>query len=212
MFFEGKKPMLLKSLEKQMNAFAKEKEFEKAGKIKRTIFALNHIQVVSLMKRVDSEEIPGIRIEAYDIAHLSGKNMVGAMVVMEGGELMSSLYRKFVIKGFDKANDPGALSEIVKRRSKHLEWGKPDIVVVDGNQVQLKYAKESLGYQNVLFCSVVKDQTHKAKEILFFDKKAWEKNNMPKKLLQEQIIKINAEVHRFAIAFHKKRRSDSFFG
>jgi excinuclease UvrABC nuclease subunit len=215
MFFEGKKPMLLKSLEKQMNVFAKEKEFEKAGKIKRTIFALNHIQDVSLMKRVDSE-IPGIRIEAYDIAHLSGKKMVGAMVVMKDGELINNLYRKFIIKGFDKANDPGALGEIIKRRSNHLEWGLPKIIVVDGNQVQLKRAKESFGHQDVLFCSVVKDQTHKAREILFFDKKAWEgwqiENNISMKLLEEQIIKINAEVHRFVITFHKKRRSDSFLG
>jgi len=226
MFFEGKKPALLNSLKKQMTGFAKEKEFEKANKIKKTIFALNHIQDVSLIKNI-SEEIyetevgksKGIRIEAYDIAHLSGKNMVGAMVVMENGELKSDQYRKFIINNFDKANDPGALEEMINRRIAHKEWRRPDIVVLDGNEIQLKRAREawskssgveSVGNtpnQDMLFCSVVKDTHHKPKDILFFNKKAWKGLDIKYK---EQIIKINADAHRFAIAFHKNRRAKNF--
>lgn len=259
MFFEGKKPALLKLLESQMKSLAKEKKFEKAGQIKKTIFALNHIQDVSLMKRVESDdvineveldtsgftpEIAKLRIEAYDIAHMSGQNMVGAMVVMENGELKSGLYRKFIIKDFDKANDPGALAEMIKRRANHEEWGIPNIIVLDGNKVQLKRAFETwmeslssktatqgvlknqrklkktndLINQEVLFCSIVKDQAHKARELLLINEKSQEKVwdgieykfGISKKRLEEQIIKINAEAHRFAIAFHKKRRGKSF--
>lgn len=224
LFFEGKKPVLLKSLEKQMKVFAKEKEFEKAGKIKRTIFALNHIQDVSLIKRVESDTFGGLIIEAYDIAHMYGQNMVGSMVVMKNGELASNLYRKFVIKGFDKANDVGALEEVIRRRVAHEEWEIPNIVVLDGNEVQLKRAIDtwknisSLTADKILFCSVVKDEKHKAKTILFSDNNEeknvqiliTEKFGISEKILNEHIIKINAEAHRFTIAFHKNRRGKSF--
>ena len=254
MFFEGKKPALLKSLEKQMASHAKAKEFEEAGKIKKTIFALNHIQDVSLIKNVAREEgfgasgldngqggssvtrdgtsgQRGLRIEAYDVAHMSGKNMVGVMVVMENGELEKGQYRKFIINNFDKANDPGALEEIIGRRIKHMEWERPNIVVLDGNEIQLKRAYNTWNKAgadtffesenlNILFCSVVKDSHHKSREILFINKDAWskfEENNSQlgevkeiKKKISEHIIKINAEAHRFAIMFHKNRRAKKF--
>lgn len=236
MFFEGKKPSLLKRLEAEMKAFAKKNEFEKAGQIKKTIFALNHIQDVSLIKKDDEntvnftnqgekirQESSNLRIEAYDIAHMSGKNMVGSMVVLEDGELVKSLYRKFIINNFDKANDAGALEEIIKRRISHNEWRTPDIVVLDGNEVQLKRAydtwmnpqAQASAHLGVLFCSVVKDKAHKAKEVLFFDKKMWVKRDLADRgnisdELREQIVKINAEAHRFTIAFHKNRRAKSF--
>jgi excinuclease UvrABC nuclease subunit len=232
MFFEGKKPALLKSLEKQMAGYAKTKEFEKAGEIKRTIFALNHIQDVSLIKDVAREEglgaggqdyISRLRIEAYDIAHLSGKDMVGVMVVMENGELDKGQYRKFIINNFEKANDPGALEEVVNRRIKHEEWERPDIVVLDGNKIQLKRAYDTWNNNvdrgnnlkvtknsNILFCSVVKDSHHKSKDILFANKEDWKKFENFKKQISEQIIRINAESHRFAIAFHKNRRKKNF--
>ena len=254
LFFEGKKPALLKSLTKQMQTFAKEKEFEKAGEIKKTIFALNHIQDVSLIKKNDSidglqvsqnNKIDGktvnftrggeksgdknddasfFRIEAYDIAHLSGQNMVGVMVVMENGELKPGDYRKFVIKGFEKANDAGALEEVVKRRIAHTEWRTPNAVVLDGNEVQLKRAYDSFGpiAKNISFCSVVKDKTHKAKNILFLNKtvksamlvgtpsSSGTSGTSATEFSKEQIVKINAEAHRFAIAFHKNRRAKDF--
>lgn len=216
LFFEGKKPMLLKSLNSQMSTLAKEKEFERAGQIKKTIFALNHIQDVSLIKRDDSQiyKSSTFRIEAYDVAHMSGQNMVGSMVVIENGEFATNLYRKFTIKGFNKANDAGALEEIIKRRVKHTEWSSPNIVVLDGNEVQLKRAVEAWGETSVgiLFCSVVKDDRHKAKKILFYNEEGWKDIfEKSEELTKEQIIKINAESHRFTIAFHKDRRSKSFF-
>ena len=217
LFFEGKKSVLLKSLENQMKTFAKLREFEKAGEIKKSIFALNHIQDVSLMKR--DVNVSDIRIEAYDIAHMSGKDMVGSMVVMDNGELNPGMYRKFVIKGFDKANDVGALEEIIRRRANHLDWGIPNIIVIDGNEVQLKRAYDTwfdLVKGDVLFCSVVKDDRHKARDVLFANRGKWDvylkDNNILEKDLINKIIEINSEVHRFTIAFHKNRRAKTFLG
>jgi hypothetical protein len=67
-----------------MNALAKDKEFEKAAQVRNKIYALNHINDISLMNREQSEN--DIRIEAYDIAHMSGQNMIGVMVVMLNGQ------------------------------------------------------------------------------------------------------------------------------
>ncbi|MFZ2715786.1 MAG: GIY-YIG nuclease family protein, partial [Minisyncoccia bacterium] len=100
LFFEGKKKDLIKHLEKQMKAFSNSQEFENANKVKRTIFALKHIQDVSLIKDdyttksgLDSKDT--FRIESYDIAHMSGENVVGVMTVVEDGEINKSEYRKF---------------------------------------------------------------------------------------------------------------------
>ena len=77
-----------------MKEYAKNLEFEKADKIKRILFALNHIQDVALIKKSEEKIVEKVsaestiwRMEAYDIAHINGTNMVGAMVVMENGEL-----------------------------------------------------------------------------------------------------------------------------
>ena len=232
LLFEGKKKSILKNLEKEMKTYAKAHAFEKAGEIKRQIFALQHIQDVSLIKEElippllnkegnegrfltqnSSEPHPdpllikergnsnAFRIEAYDIAHMSGKNMVGVMVVLEDGEIAKNEYRKFIIKGFTSSNDVGALAEVLTRRFKHTEWQMPDLIVVDGSTAQLNIAKKILKeYKlNIPISAVVKDDRHKAKMILNADPK-----------LKKDILLVNSEAHRFAITYHKQKRNKSF--
>ena len=123
LFFEGKKSALLKNLQKQMKEYAKAKEFEKAGEIKNKIFAINHIQDISLIKQKEADVNPEtekvFRIEAYDIAHMAGKEIVGAMVVLEDGHPNKSQYRKFKIRDIKNTNDTGSLKELLERRFKH---------------------------------------------------------------------------------------------
>src|SRR3989338_8210201 len=111
LFFAGKKKKILQNLKKQMKEYAKLHEFEKAGEIKRQIFALQHINDVALLKLEPSVYglEPMFRIEAYDIAHMSGKNMVGVMTVIEDGQVIKSEYKKFKIRTQAGANDTGAL-------------------------------------------------------------------------------------------------------
>lgn len=205
LFFEGNKKQLMKSLEKQMKEFAKGKEFEKADKIKKTIFTLNHIQDISLIKedhaRGEASRMGGeaFRIESYDIAHMSGQNVVGVMTVVEDREVKLSDYRKFKIKDNPGVNDTKALSEVLSRRLAHIEWRFPNLIVVDGGTAQ-KNAIEKILMENHLdipVVSVVKDERHKPKEILG-DKK-WLKH-------EREILLSNGEAHRYAIAFHKKLR------
>jgi excinuclease ABC subunit C len=206
LFFESDKKKLLKNLEKQMKGFAKAKKFEDAQKIKKTIFTLNHIQDISLIK--DSPRGPlgergGFRIESYDIAHMSGQNMVGVMTVVEDGEKNVSGYRKFKIKENTGANDTKALSEVLNRRLTHIEWQIPNLIVVDGGIAQ-KNLLEKVLKQNGLkipVVSVVKNERHRPKEIL--GSKEYLK-------YEKEILLANAEAHRFAVGYHKKLRDFRF--
>src|SRR5574343_398219 len=144
------------------------------------------------------------RIEAYDIAHMSGKNMVGVMVVLNNNQADKGEYKKFNIKTVGGANDPEALREVLERRVKHSEWQMPSLVVVDGNKVQIKVAEKVFKQSgmNVPVVSVVKDDRHKAREIILGDDSI---SLSPQ--IKKAIFLANSEAHRFAIGFHKQKRS-----
>ncbi len=204
--FEGKKEKILKNLEKQMIQSAKKERFEEANILKKKIFALQHIQDISLIKdesRAYKDEST-IRIEAYDVAHLNGDDMVGVMTVVQGEAQMKDEYRKFNIQGFTASNDPGALREILVRRLKHSEWIYPDIIVVDGSTAQKNVALAVLKEftLTVPVVGVVKDEHHMPKRIIG-DKKLIN-------LHKQSILLANAEAHRFAIQFHRKTRKANF--
>lgn len=216
LFFEAKKPRLIKSLEKEMKLFAKEQKFEDAEKVKRQIFALKHIQDIALIKNKQEDFVRGetshrgFRIEAYDIAHISGKNVVGVMTVIENGELDKSQYRKFKIR-LDSNDDTLNLKEVLTRRLAHPEWRFPDLIVVDGGKGQLNTAKEVLKKAglNIDVVSVVKDERHKAREILGIKGQTLSINSQGL-TLERSILLSNSEAHRFAIGFHRRLRGNRF--
>lgn len=225
LFFQGKKKRIISNLKKDMMSFAKKKEFEKANEIKKRIFALTHINDVALIKGDNSHKFSSrltlplrggtyttqkiygenpFRVEAYDIAHMSGRNMVGVMVVVEDGEVNKSEYKKFKIKTQTGSNDTGALEEVLLRRFRHTEWGLPDLVVVDGSTAQINVAKKTLSFYKykIPIVSVVKDDRHKAKAIM------GDENVI--KDTKKAILLANSEAHRFAIKYHKDMRSKNF--
>ncbi len=181
-FFQGRKQDLVKTLEKEMRAYARARKFEEASAVKHTLYALNHIQDVALIRRNHHDDTvfpttatsqQGYRIEAYDIAHLSGKEVVGVMVVIDqfdgGYEPNKNEYRKFKLSK-NKNDDTGNLREILTRRLQHPEWRTPNLIVIDGGQNQLNAARAVLTanptYASVPLVSVIKDARHKAREIL----------------------------------------------
>ena len=206
LLFEGKKQIIIQDLEKEMMQFAKIEAFEQAAAIKRKIYALQHIQDVALIKdenRIYRDE-RSVRIEAYDVAHLAGKDMVGVMTVIEGGEPNKNEYRKFKIQSVTGSNDPAALKEVLERRLAHPEWPYPQIIVVDGSTAQKNAAEHVLRKNGISIpvVAVVKDDRHKPVRLI-----------AAKKLLAQHehaILLANAESHRFAITYHKQKRSKSF--
>ncbi|OHA86687.1 MAG: hypothetical protein A3A96_01365 [Candidatus Zambryskibacteria bacterium RIFCSPLOWO2_01_FULL_39_39] len=210
LFFESNKQKLIKNLGKQMKDFAKAREFEKAQKIKKTLFTLSHIQDISLIKDQVSKgafDTKNFRIESYDVAHLSGTNMVGVMTVVENREVKKSDYRKFKIKYNSGVNDIKALSEILTRRLVHKEWPMPNLFVVDGGLAQKRAIEKVLRENGVQTptVSVVKNERHKPKEILA-DRGALLTKGKKWSQLEREILLSNSEAHRFALSFHKQLR------
>jgi excinuclease ABC subunit C len=216
LFFEGRKDRIAKNLEREMKAYAKIKEFEKADVTKRQLFALNHIHDVSLLKREVFREADTaenflaeaneainrkeFRIEAYDIAHIAGSATVGVMVAVINGEAKKEEYRKFRIRGRNGVvgiDDTGNLKEVLVRRLGHSEWPLPNLVVIDGGQAQWNTAKEVLTERgnNIEIVAVTKDDKHKAREII------GSKGTVS--LHNKEILLANSEAHRFAIAYHR---------
>ncbi len=206
-FFEGKKQAIIKELERDMNALAKDERFEEANAVKHKLFALRHIQDIALIKddmRVYRDDRT-IRIEAYDIAHLGGSDMVGVMTVVEGGEPKKSDYRKFKINSVTGSNDPAALKEVLERRLAHPEWPYPQIIVVDGSTAQKNAAEYVLRKVGAVIpvVAVVKDERHRPVRVLASAKL--------REAHEQSILLANAESHRFALAFHTDRRRKSAF-
>ncbi|MDO8604868.1 MAG: GIY-YIG nuclease family protein [bacterium] len=206
LFFEGKKKTLIKNLERDMKASAKNLKFEEAGKIKRMIFALNHIQDIALLKShfprssaLSPHESASFRIEAYDVAHISGTNVVGVMVVLEDNEPKKSDYRKFKIHT-SKNDDNASLREVLERRFNHSEWPMPKLIVVDGGTAQVNTAEKALKEWGIMIpvVGVVKDEHHKPKG--FLGDKTLIKTH------DRAILLANSEAHRFAIGFHRQLR------
>jgi excinuclease ABC subunit C len=203
MIFQGKFQSLLKNLKKEMMNYAKDQNFEMAEIIKKKVFAMEHIQDISLIKRDLTSSIDGeeFRIEAYDIAHISGSSMVGVMTVVVNANAQKSEYRKFIIRGFTKANDAGALKEILIRRFSHPEWSFPQAIVVDGNIIQSNVAASVLKdlALNIPVIAVTKDERHRPKSITG-SKDIIEANKYA-------ILLANSEAHRYAVTFHRARRA-----
>ncbi len=209
LFFEGKKTLVVKSLEKHMHAHAKLQEFEIANQYKKMIFALLHIKDVSLVKEeireashtASRKREKAYRIEGYDIAHISGKYTVGVMTVVEDGQPEKSAYRKFKIRTeSEKSDDTLHLEEVLRRRFAHTEWPTPDLVVVDGGIAQKRRAEKvikELGVRTHIV-SVVKDDRHKPKAIMG--------NTELAESYKRSILIVNAEAHRFAVAYHRQLR------
>jgi excinuclease ABC subunit C len=228
LFFEGKKKRVISNFKKEMMIFAKNKEFECANEIKKRIFALQHINDIALLKQENFSRssllglpsgshtnknflVSASRIEAYDIAHLGGKNMVGVMVAIEYGEVNKNEYRKFRIRTQSNTNDTGALKEVLERRLAHTEWPYPSLIVVDGGAAQINTTKAVLKKLklDIPLVSVLKDEHHKPKAIMGDDPRLGGASKFGLKYKKE-ILLANSEAHRFAITYHKKVRNKNF--
>lgn len=203
LFFSGKKADLVKQLEREMNKAAKELRFEEAHSIKKLLFDLGHIRDVALMK-VNREEESAARIEAYDTAHFQGEATVGVMTVVQHAIAKKSQYRLFTLRNAHGGDDLSALEEILTRRLAHSEWTLPELIVVDGALLQSDVAARILKKKGLTIpvVGVVKNAKHQPDRVIG-----------PRGLVkrfEKDILLANAEAHRFAIGFHRKKKREQF--
>ena len=160
-------------------------------------------------------EIP-YRIESYDISNTQGFESVGSMVVFENGKSKNSDYRKFRIKTVIGANDFASMEEVITRRLSHYAKEKnenesfarlPDLIMVDGGKTQIAAALNAMDNVGIYVpvCGMVKDDRHRTRGLLYNDE---EKEIKPNSEGFKLITRIQDEVHRFAIEYHRKLRSE----
>lgn len=202
LFLSGRVKTLRTTLTKEMNRFAKEERFEDAAVIRKQLFALDHVQDVSLITE-DRGDVQGPRIEAYDTAHLSGTNAIGVLVVIENSTPSKKEYRTFNIKGVNGKslnNDIASLKELLSRRLGHTEWPLPKAFVVDGGKTHKKAAEEVLKEVGIGIpvVAVVKDEKHRPREVL---------GSLRAGITDADAVLANSEAHRFSLSRHRKARS-----
>ncbi len=199
LFLSGNTASVRKALTREMMSAARKQRFEEASELKRQLFALSHIQDVSLLTVGVAEAHEGVRIEAYDVAHLSGTNAIGVMVVLDEGFFDRKSYRTFRIKGTGN-DDIASLREILTRRLAHDEWKLPRVFVVDGGITHKKTAEKVLSDAGISIpvVAVVKDKRHRPREVIGIRNK---------NISEVDAVRANSEAHRFAIARHRRARS-----
>ena len=157
-----------------------------------------------------------IRIESFDNSNIMGTNPVAAMVVFIEGKPARKEYRKYKIKTVNGPDDYASMREVIYRRySRVIREGLPlpDLILIDGGKGQVDVAKDVLENQlgiDIPIAGMVKNDKHKTNELLFGTDLAvvpLERNSPEFFLLQ----RIQDEVHRFAITFHRQLRSKNSF-
>ena len=232
----GRRHDVLKNLEKEMRELSKKQNFEKARLVRDQLFALENIfrHAPIIRRELDPERVKALvlakellglpdiprRIEGYDISNLQGKNAVGSMVVFYEGAPKKEDYRLFKIRYKKTPDDTAMLQEVLLRRLKHNEWPLPDLFLIDGGLGQLNAAKHVLGlYQLKLPVAALakrpaRNATH---SVAGGEEKLWvsSKKKFQLKYLAPAVSylfqHIRNEAHRFAVTFHRKRRSKLLF-
>ncbi|MCL7749980.1 excinuclease ABC subunit UvrC [Halalkalibacter alkaliphilus] len=156
------------------------------------------------------------RIEAFDNSNIQGTDPVSAMVCFVDGKPSRKDYRKYKIKSVEGPDDYGSMREVIRRRYVRLlkeSLPLPDLIVIDGGKGQIAVAQEvivdELGL-SIPVCGLAKDEKHRTSQLLMGDPPVivpLKRDSLEFYLLQ----RIQDEVHRFAITFHRKTRSKTFF-
>ncbi|WP_128893656.1 excinuclease ABC subunit UvrC [Longirhabdus pacifica] len=175
----------------------------------RTVHAINNLGVALGIEGLE-------RIEAFDNSNIQGTNPVSAMVVFTGGKPDKKEYRKYKVKTIQGANDVGTMREVIRRRYERVlkeNLTLPDLILVDGGKAQMNAAIDVIENELGLYIPVAglaKDNKHKTAQLLIGEQAEvvpLARDSQEFYLLQ----RIQEEVHRFAISFHRQTRSKNMF-
>lgn len=230
-FLKGKSAKIIKELERERNSASRKEKFEEASAVQEKIDAIIYVtkpvhtpfeyvtnpnlredlrfqelqELTRILRKNEVHVTSLARIECYDISNFQGKEAVASMVVLTNGEVDTSQYRRFRMRG-NGPNDFAMMQEVLERRFKHREWDLPDLIIVDGGKGQISSAKEvleKLGFAIPIIGLAKREEiiiTANFTEIV-----------LPRSTSSLQLImRIRDEAHRFAITYHRKLRSRRF--
>lgn len=154
------------------------------------------------------------RIEAFDNSNIQGTNPVSAMVVFIDGKPAKKEYRKYKVRTVEGPDDYDTMREVIRRRYERVlkeNLPRPDLIIVDGGKGQISAAIDVLENELGLFIPVgglVKDAKHKTAQLMVGDPP--EPVHLPRDSQEFYLLqRIQDEVHRFAITFHREQRAKS---
>ncbi|SDX50367.1 excinuclease ABC subunit UvrC [Paenibacillus sp. PDC88] len=154
------------------------------------------------------------RIEAFDNSNIQGANPVSAMVVFIDGKAEKKEYRKYKIRSVKGPDDYETMREVIRRRYERVlkeNLTQPDLIIVDGGRGQISSALDVLHNELGLYipvCGLVKDAKHKTSQLMIGD--TFEVIQLPRDSQEFYLLqRIQEEVHRFAITFHREQRGKS---
>lgn len=185
LFLRGKRKEVVKMLERRMKEAADNEYFEKAARLRDQLQLITDVtnplyrmkpdlvlstpltnqtskeRIVHLRRLLHTYQAvsanqPLQRIEAYDVSNISGQLAAVAMVTFINGEAAKAEYRVFNIKTLNTPNDYHMMKEALVRRQNHPEWGRPDLIVIDGGKGQLRAALNVWKWHNPVI-SIAKD-------------------------------------------------------
>lgn len=156
------------------------------------------------------------RIESFDHSNIQGTNPVSAMIAFKDGKPDKTNYRKYKIRTVVGSNEAATTQEVIRRRySRLLKEGKPmpDLILMDGGKIQVNAAKDVLVNELALdipVAGMVKDNKHRTASLIFGDDLEIVVLD-PRSQAFHLVQRIQEEVHRFAITFHRNVRSKNSF-
>ncbi len=204
----GEKKQLLKLSEMNVKQYKLDrlKQAEKLNPAQKTMRLLKEIQTDLKL------EHPPVRIECFDNSNISGTDAVAGCVVFVEGKPAKKEYRKYNIKTVEGPDDYASMQEVVRRRYSRLKEENgtmPNLIITDGGKGQMEVVREVVEGElqlNIPIAGLAKDNRHRTNELLY---------GFPPVVIgmkQESALfhlltRIQDEVHRFAIAFHRNKRS-----
>jgi len=233
-YIKGNRMAVMREIEKNMKIAAKNEQFELAAHYRnqllnlrvlqnQTIFGheefLNASKDEGLAGLKDLLSLPSIprRIEAFDVSHHGGTHNVASMIVFTNGMPDKTQYRKFKLRAVGH-NDLAGMREAIARRLKHLkDWGRPDLIVIDGGKTQLSAVADLLDEAKIPFVGRDKSGDHgKNADVTLvipahtrsdlirggFDTAASQVGPVMNTHVSKLIARLDEEAHRFAVSYH----------
>ncbi len=168
-----------------------------------------------LQTKLGLQKLP-YHIELFDNSNISGSDAVAGCVVYKGMKKSPKDYRKYNIKTIQGANDYASMQEIVRRRYSNSENPLPDLIICDGGIGQMHCVQDVITYEldlNIPIAGLAKNDKHRTQELLFLQQVENYNTNCvtiqlkPESELFKVLTQMQDEVHRYAITFHRDKRS-----